>query len=93
MHPSAVVERQQRLRAAQLELRHVALQKRDGASDELRRGERIQLLLPQQVVDADGRVAVVHVEAAACRRHQRRHESDGPADEVSESLPIRRLKV
>lgn len=82
MHPSAVVERQQRLWAVQLELGHVALQKRDGARDELRRVERIQLLLPQQVVDADGWVAVAHVEAAACRRHQRRQEHD-PANALT----------
>jgi len=82
VHPSAVVQRQQRLQAVPLDLGHVVLQKRDGASDELRRVERIQLLLPQQVVDADGRVAVAHVEAAACRRHQRCHKHD-PADALT----------
>lgn len=73
VHPSAVVQRQQSLRAAQLEVRDEALQQSDRTSDQLIRSECVQVLLQHQVVDADGRVAVAHVEPAACRKHHRRH--------------------
>lgn len=71
--PPLVVSRQDGICASLLEASDQHLQDAKGASDQLGAAERLQaaavlqVVLPNKVVDAHGRVAVCHVESTPCR--------------------------